>query len=176
MSEEPNAYAVVIEDLKRQRDEIGKMIVRLEAMASGNPATVKVANATEPDKNQDQESDAPEGESKEGEFLGMTVIQAARKVLERQRRPMGPAEITKDLRRGGLILTSPNTVGSILHRRGRDKGDFVSPQRGVWGLKEWYRGRKFAKSDESDKTDSTEPSEPEQPSEQPQIVPLRSGG
>lgn len=176
MSDESNAYAVVIEDLKRQRDEIDEIIVRLEARASGSPVTTESTSASEDDKGHGQQAKISQGEIKEGEFLGKTVIEAARIVLERHRRPMRPAEIMEELELGGLLLTNQNTVASVIHRQSRANKDFVSPKRGVWGLKEWYRGRNFSKSDESDKEDSTEPTEPEQPSERPQIVPLRSDG
>ena len=178
MSKASDAYALVIEDLKRQRDEIDRMIVRLEALAAGKPAPVTPEGESGAGKRGDQkeEDDENNPSETEGEFLGMTVSDAARIVLGRRRKPMRPSDITADLERGGLILSNPNTVASVLHRRSRDVGDFVSPKRGVWGLKEWYPGRNFGKTEGSEKVSPTEPSEPEQPSEQPRIVPLRSNG
>ncbi len=62
-----------------------------------------------------------------------------------------------------------NTIGSVLSRRQRQKGDIVSPKRGQWGLKEWYPGRTFGKKN-LERENTSETSEPEQPSEQHENV------
>ena len=148
-SAESSAYATVIKDLRRQRDEIDRMIVRLEALAAGNPVPVSTESAQGTDTSVDHsdEANSQETPATEGEFLGMKIVDAARIVLSRRRKPMKPADITADLEQGGLLVSSSNTVASVLHRRGREVGDIVSPKRGLWGLKEWYPGRSFGKSE-----------------------------
>ena len=179
MSKEADAYALVIEDLKRQREEIDRTIAMLEARVSGGPPPARPAAKPEPDKESDhtEETGDDPHSNNEGEFLGKTVADAAKVVLNRRRKPMSPSAITAELERGGLPVASSRTIASVLHRRSREVGDFVSPKRGLWGLKEWYPRRNFAgRLEMSDKGGPTEPSEPEQPSEPTLIVPLRTNG
>ena len=178
MSKEPDPFVQVVERLKREREEIDRTIALLEARISGGPSPAGSEAPPETDKETEQteENDDHPAAGQEGEFLGMKVAEAARIVLNRRRKPMSPLDITAELERGGLPVASSRTIASVLHRRSRDVGDFVSPKRGVWGLKEWYPGRSFGKAEGSEKGGSNEPSEPEQPSEPTLIVPLRSNG
>ena len=178
MSNESEAYALVIGDLRSQRDEIDRTITRLEALAAGNPIpnTPKGELETETQSKQTGEIEGRIFPEKEGEFLGMKVIEATQIVLKRRRKPMSPADITTDLERGGLLTAGSKTISTLLMRRRNGKGDIVSPKRGLWGLKEWYPRRNFGKTDWPNKNGANESSEPIQPSAQPQIVPLRSDG
>ena len=176
MSKKTDPFVLVVERLKREREEMDRTIALLEARISGSPppayAAAKPAAREETDQTEETDDQAPSDQ--EGEFLGKTVAEAARIVLSRLRKPMSPAAITAELERGSLPVASSKTVASILHRRSRDVGDFVSPKRGLWGLKEWYPRRSFGKTEGSDKGEATEPSEPQQPSEPTRIVPLRT--
>ena len=178
MSKETDPFVLVVERLKREREEIDRTIALLEARISGRPpptrAEAKPEAHEEADQTEEPDDLAPSG--REGAFLGKTVAEAARIVLLRRRKPMSPAAITAELERGGLFVSNSKTVASIMHRRSRDVGDFVSPKRGLWGLKEWYPRRSFGKAGESDKGEVIKPNEPEQPSEPIRIVPLRSDG
>ena len=180
MSHETDAFALVVERLKREREEIDNTIALLEARISGGRPPEPAETKAETDKDDDQEADEANNHNppeKEGEFLGMTVATAARIALNRRRKLMSPFEITAELVRGGLPVSNSKTVASILSRRSRSIGDFVSPKRGQWGLKEWYPRRSFGKTEEPDRgEEATEPSEPEQLSEPTQIVPLRTNG
>lgn len=182
MAYKSNAYAVVIADLKRQRDDIDAMIARLEAMADDSPARPDTAGVTKVKDATERQGQAP----KDNPYLGMSIVNATKELLALKRKPMRPADIVAHLEAGGLILTGANksnTIGSVLNRRQKNVGDIVNVKRGTWGLKECYPGRNFGKkspeesdaSRESEPTggDSTDPNEHEQPSEQPQIVPLR---
>ena len=98
-----------------------------------------------------------------GAFLGLSIPDAAKKLLETKHQQMRTADILAELERGGLVLKSAdklNTVGSILLRRFNTQGDIVRVARGIWGLQEWYPGRKFgpakAKTDEAPKEDEAE--------------------
>lgn len=186
MSDQSNAYAVVIADLKRQRDEIDRMIARLEAMAKGQPVAGGAAAPKAEAKVEDQRQPAAEESSGDSPFLGMSIVDAVKAVLAKKRRPMNPAELVDALESGGLMLSGENkgnTVGSVLNRRMKQVGDVVNPKRGQWGLKEWYPGRTFVKkvpgeSGDKDRIEdalgATATSEPEQPSEQPPVFHLRS--
>ena len=187
MSKELDPFVQTVERLRREREELDRTIAFLEARISGNssPPRAEAGAETHTESDQAEETGVPSHSGQEGEFLGMKVAEAARIVLERRRKPMRPADITADLRDGGLLLSSPNTVASVLHRRSKDVGDFVSPKRGVWGLKEWYPGRVFVRmggssrgsaKQEASAESATEPSEHGQPSETTPPVRLRSVG
>ncbi len=156
-------YAVVIADLRARRDELDRMIAALEAMSAGGmPQPAKRVGPIPP----------PEPESGPGAYLGMSIAEAARKLLASRREPMNNADIYAALTAGGLAMNSVepmNTIGSVLTRRFHQVGDIVRVKRGVWGLKEWYPNRNFkqAKPGEA-KTDSNGSV---QPSEQPDPVP-----
>ena len=119
MSRDSDAYAVVIENLKRQRDEIDRMIVWLEALASGKPisttpASAPAAEGQDASPDEDDDGAIP---SQAGEFLGMKVIDAAQIILRRHHKPMSPAAITSCLELGGLPVANSRTVASVLNRR-----------------------------------------------------------
>jgi hypothetical protein len=83
-----------------------------------------------------------------GAFLGMSIPDAAKKLLAHERRAMANPEIWEKLKAGGLHLNSAdpvNTVGSVISRRFDKVGDIVRVSRGTWGLAEWYPGRNFRK-------------------------------
>ncbi len=183
MAEKSNAYAMVIADLKRQRDEIDAIIARLEAMAVGKPTKPDFAGTAKVQETIEDLDQAPE----DNPYLGMSIGDATKELLVLKRKPMTPPEIVAHLEAGGIVLggtNKSNTVGSVLNRRQSKVGDIVSVKRGTWGLKEWYRGRNFGKKppEESDVgresevtvDASAEPNEREQPFDRPQIVPLRS--
>jgi hypothetical protein len=75
-----------------------------------------------------------------GMFLGMTIADAAKKLMAIERRPLTTPEVLEGLTLGGIVFRgkSPrNTLGSILHRQSRDETGIVSVARGKWGLKEY---------------------------------------
>ena len=186
MSNESNAYAVVIADLKRRRAEIDSMIANLEGLtvAGVDSSPSADAGATPPAR----EGPGQEPLAGNSPYLGMSIPKATIAVLQAKRTALRPAEIVKALEEGGLILAgknNANTVNSVLHRRQVQVGDVVTPKRGHWGLKEWYPGRVFVRFGVSSRggakkggaeQPATEPTEPEQPSESSRIVPLRSNG
>lgn len=137
----PDPYDAVLADLRTQKERIDTTIALLESLrARGVPAP-----GTFPDRTSATKS-GPVPQTGPGAFFGMTVHEAAKKLLASQRRQMQTAEIVLELERGGIVLTSAdkvNTVGSILLRRFQNVGDIVRVARGLWGLQEWYPGRKF---------------------------------
>ena len=178
MTSESNAYAAVIADLKKRRDDLDAMIRNLEALSGGGPASVASADPIGP-----QQPEVGVG-ANGSPYLGMSIVDAAKAVLQKQRSMMTPADITDAIQAGGVMLSGDNpgnTVGSVLNRRSKKVGDIVSPKRGYWGLKEWYPGRNFSKKADDtaehakiDVAEANPTNEHEQPSEQSRVVPLRS--
>jgi len=180
MPKETNAYAEVIADLKKRRNELDATIRNLEKLAGIAP-THQISASDDLDVTI---HGAVENHADDNPFLGMSIGKAACEVLAAKRDLMSPAEITAAIQDGGVVLSGENpgnTVASVLHRRAKKVGDVVSPKRGRWGLKEWYPGRNFNKKQtENGDGGSTpdqnfsDPNEHEQPSVQPRVVPLRS--
>lgn len=136
MTNQSSPYAAVIADLKRKREKIDLAIKALE----------ELGGTMAPTEGDEIVRGAEENESHEGRFLGKSIPEATKLLLQSSKKPLTNAEIVEALEKGGLILSSgnkPNTVGSVLNRRARQTGDIVSPKRGQWGLKEWYPGRNF---------------------------------
>jgi hypothetical protein len=132
-------YAAVLADLKAQRDRIDQAILVLTSLRGGG--------AMPPPAGTDMPASAASGiEETAGMYLGMSIPDAAKKLLASRKRTLTNAEIASALKSGGLVMTSAdpqNTVGSVLTRRFKDVGDVVRVGRGTWGLKDWYPGRKF---------------------------------
>jgi hypothetical protein len=132
-------YELVLADLRAKRDQIDQTIRLLESLrglSTDSPLVAAVAANV---------SRGPSGSP----YLGMSIAEAAKKLLETERRAIGNAEIAEKLRAGGLVMTSVdplNTIGSILTRRFYQIGDIVRVSRGKWGLKDWYPNRSFAKA------------------------------
>ena len=133
-------YVAVLADLHAKRDQIDQTIGLLVALREGRasapaPAPASVISPTEIGE-----------EDRSGEYLGMSIVDASKKLLAMRKRAMGNADILAELRSGGLVLTSAdpvNVISSVLMRRFKSDGDIVRVDRGVWGLKEWYPGRTF---------------------------------
>lgn len=166
-------YQEVIADLERRRDQLNEMIANLRSLAGEGSA----ANGAGKPRDGDSAPARDERPKGDNPFLGMKIVDAVKIILAEKHKPMAPAEITQALEDGGLMTKGSNVVASVLSRRQRDVGDVVSPQRGLWGLKEWYPGRSFGrKQSETKSEETTEPStsEPEQPASPTLIFPQRS--
>lgn len=143
MSEETavsDPYAVVLADLRAKRDQIDQAITAITNLMPG-AAVIATNNA-----NHVAPSNGDNPAEMAGAFLGMSIVDASKKLLGMRKRAMGNPEIAKELQSGGLVLTSKepaNVIGSVLTRRFNDVGDVVKIGRGIWGLKEWYPGRNF---------------------------------
>lgn len=144
IADKADPYAIVLADLRAQRDRIDTAIAALEGLrgSAGSHAKQTSASAAEP----------PElngGSISEGLLLGMSIADATIKVLSLRKRKMTTPEVLADLKAGGLALTSKdpgNVVNSVLYRRFQSVGDIVRVERGTWGLKTWYPGRNFNKT------------------------------
>lgn len=123
-------YAAVIADLERQRDELDKLIESLRAHAGLSKAV--------DNPRIDQPSPTPTVvHPAKGEFTGMTFVDAAKKLLAREGKPMSNLEIFEGLAQGGLRTASAeplNTIGSMLNREYQKNGSIVRVGRGTWTL------------------------------------------
>lgn len=145
-------YEVVLADLRAKKAQIEQAISAIESVRGGSLGTAPSVDAMPPAEGSANDVDSP------GAFLGMSISDAAKKLLAAKRRPMRNPDIAAAFKRGGLVLNSKdvvNTVGAVLTRRANEVGDLVKVDRGTWGLKEWYPGRSFKKgpSVESAKVD-----------------------
>ena len=137
-SMESDPYAIVLADLKAQRDRIDQAIQAIESVRSGVGQ-----GAAQPAQQRPQEAGLGDGA-----FHGLSIAEATKKLLGIRKKQMTNTEILAELKAGGMMLNSAdplNTVGAVLTRRFKDTGDLVRVERGTWGLKEWYPGRVWKK-------------------------------
>lgn len=91
-----------------------------------------------------------------GAFLGMTIVDATKKLLRAKREALNNPAIAGALKAGGLVLRSDdtiNTIGAVLTRRYKDVGDIVKVGRGTWGLREWYPHTSFRRKEDGSAAD-----------------------
>ena len=151
-------YEAVLADLKAKRAQLDQAIAAIEAIRAGGSASGGGVTAI---GRVDPPTDGP------GAFLGLTIPEAAKKLLASKRQPLRNPDIAAAFKVGGLVLNSAdpvNTIGSVLTRRANDIGDIVKIGRGTWGLKEWYPNRNFKKERGENGDAKNETSEPVQPS------------
>lgn len=138
------SYEAVLADLRAKRAEIDATIRTLEMMSGLKSSDTGVGKSFLGEEITDASA-----ESEAGLFLGMSIVDATKKLLALRKRAMGNPEIARELKAGGLVLNSAdpvNTIGSVLTRRFNQIGDVVKISRGTWGLKEWYPNRTFKSS------------------------------
>ena len=155
MPEESGAndpYELVLKDLYAKRDQINSAIAAIEAMRGQGSGASGASAAGQ------QKPDVDNGP----DLLGMSIVDAAKKLLAAKRKPLRNPDLATLFKEGGLVLNSrepANTIGSVLTRRFMEVGDVVRVDRGTWGLKEWYPNRSFKTA----KTESAEKAPPEPP-------------
>ena len=142
---QPIDYAAVLADLLARRDSLDKAIEAVRPLAG--QAAVKTANNSDIEIRNDS-------------FFGLSVPDAARKLLSMKRKPLTPAEIAESLEAGGMTHSSAsfvNSVGSVLHRAAKSESGIVLVKRGQYGLAEWYPGLKRTKNGKkNEENDSAE--------------------
>lgn len=122
-------YELVLRDLYAKRAQIETAITAIEALRSGNAAVAAVSQAA-PAANVN-------GDVQAGMFAGLSIAEAAKRLLAMKKQPMTTPEILAGLLAGGVVFstaTPGNTVGSVLHRETRQGNDVVSIGRGKWAL------------------------------------------
>lgn len=148
-------YDAVLADLRAKRDQIDQAIAAIEGIRGGASAQAGSTSSVSASATKIP-ADGP------GAFLGMTIPEAAKKLLASKRQPLRNPDIAAAFKAGGLVLNSVdpvNTIGSVLTRRANEAGDIVKVGRGTWGLKEWYPGRSFGKKEAPGKSEAGQKSE-----------------
>jgi hypothetical protein len=82
-------------------------------------------------------------DSSDKPYLGMSILEASRKFLQRVREPKAPSEIAEALKHGGVHSRSLDFNGIVrttLFKRGHEVG-IEKFGNGRWGLQEWRPGR-----------------------------------
>jgi hypothetical protein len=166
-AQKSDPYDLVLADLRAQRQQIDQTIALLEAlrnrpalgaMAGITPSFIGGAGLPTPEA---PAAAAPHTDAMgPGAFLGLTIVDAAKKLLAQERRQLNNSQIFEAFKRGGLILNSAdplNTVGSVLNRRFQQVGDIVRVARGTWGLKEWYPNRSFKSAKQGEPKSELDP-------------------
>jgi hypothetical protein len=129
MSSDPAAYDAVLRDLREKRAQIDSAI---EAIETIRPRRLTIGG--EPIRR------PPEPKLVARSTAGPpTIIGGALEILRFAGEPLHVSEIVKRLTNMGVKMESEddaNTVGSILNRRHRKKGDVVRVGRGTWALAE----------------------------------------
>lgn len=129
-------YAVVIADLRVRRDEIDVAIKTLEAMQREPTDQANKASAR-----RDNVIAIATREIVVGDLLGLSISEAALKLLRLMGEGMSVREIAQTLKDHGFMIFSKDpvaTVGVILSRRKRKVGDIIRVGSKKWGLKEWF--------------------------------------
>jgi len=163
-SEIKDPYESVLADLRAKREQIDQTIKAIEAFRGSAPFASDASSQQHAPARNDTEVGA-------GEFLGMSIADAAKKLLSKRKESMGNSEIAKALTKGGLVMSAntehQNIVGSVLTRRFQQSGDIVRVGRGIWGLREWYPNKTFKAhvkgNGDTAKAESTETGQPSEP-------------
>jgi hypothetical protein len=146
-------YAVVLADIDAQIKRLQIAKAAIEAIRGrGGPLPVAEDG---PESSASLTSETSLGA---GAFLGMTIVDATKKLLGIKRTALNNPAIATYLKAGGLVLNSNdpiNTIGAVLTRRYNHVGDIVRVARGTWGLREWYPHTSFKKKLEQAPADST---------------------
>jgi hypothetical protein len=133
-------YEAVLADLRAKRDQIDQAIAVITNLRGGGapmPSSTILSGTAANDHGIVETA---------GMYLGMSIVDAAKKLLATRKKTMGNVEIARALQEGGLVFSGSdpvNVVGSVMTRRFNNVGDVVKLGRGIWGLKEWYPGRNF---------------------------------
>jgi hypothetical protein len=131
-------YETALAELRKKRDQIDSLIAGIENIRAGGASAFAGATAQASNGASNVPAEGP------GAYLGMTIPEAAKKLLANRRQHMRNPDIAAALKAGGLALASAdpvNTIGSVLTRRANEVGDIVKVGRGTWGLKEWHPRR-----------------------------------
>src|SRR5689334_19192195 len=94
-------YQAVLTDLKNKRDKLDAAIAGIETMLGLQAASI----SNPPGESKSRRSGGSDSLGP-GAFLGMTIVDAAVKLLRANRRNMRTDEILNELKSGGMTLTS----------------------------------------------------------------------
>lgn len=124
-------YAAVLADLRKRRAQLDAAIQAIETVIGtpGGAARAPAPKAPPSDKQSAAQC-----------FVGLSVIDAAKKHLQRTGHSLRTTQILSALQDGGVALTgkSPiNSLGAVLNSNLRKGAGLVRERRGVWALAAW---------------------------------------
>jgi hypothetical protein len=128
------AYNSVIQDLYAKRVQLNQAIEALEAVLTAEERQPRAAAALAAAAADEKVNGAARGNADES---GGTLIAAIKSVLRRSERPLGNAEIFKQLKAAGVKFRSSNpqlSVSQVLSRNSKLSGAPVRVGRGRWSL------------------------------------------
>jgi hypothetical protein len=128
MLDSPINYAAVLADLEAKRTQLDSAIAAIKvileqtgAMAATAPLVPRIASLSQV---------PPQA------FVGLSVSNAVRNLLEMMQRRMSVREIMQGLEAGGLKPSKYRNVYAIMRQRESDKCDIIKVD-AKWGLAEW---------------------------------------
>lgn len=142
-------YESVLADLRAKRDQLDQAIAAIEAIRGGS--VIQMPSGSGKTGAINAVIGGQGGIDGPGGLLGMSIVDAAKALLQAKRTPLKNPEFAQLFKAGGLHMNSKepaNTIGSVLTRRFQEVGDVVRVGRGTWGLKEWYPNRSFKVKDD----------------------------
>jgi hypothetical protein len=141
-SKDFDPYAIVLADLRAKREQIDQAIQAIESVRMGGIPGQQNGQIPGPAPSTSMPLEP-------GAFHGLSIAEAAIKLLSVRKRQLSNGEILAEFRSGSFHMSSAdpiNTIGAVLTRRFKETGDIVRVGKGTWGLKEWYPGRTFSKN------------------------------
>lgn len=125
----------LLAELERELVEMQTAIAFLKRRVGGGSAGTAVPGHA-------QTANQENGGADEKPYLGLSVLDAARKYLQRVREPKTPTEISQALSAGGVHSRSGDFGGIVrttLFKRGHERG-IEKFGGGKWGLRDWRPG------------------------------------
>lgn len=121
-------YSGVLADLEARKAELESAIAAVKAILAaggGGVGSGGTGGVHDPDN------------IPVGSFLRLTIVEAAKKLLDMTKVKLSVPQIAKALERGGLPPAKPNTIYAVLRRRESEVGDLIRFG-DEWALAEWY--------------------------------------
>jgi hypothetical protein len=129
------AYDRVIQDLYAKRAQLDQAIEALEALLQAEAAADGPAEAASATAAHGREKRPPQADTHHGDG---PLISAIKSVLRRSERPLGNAEIFRELEAAGVKFRSANpqlSVSQVLSRNAKLFGEPVRVGRGLWAMR-----------------------------------------
>lgn len=128
MSATPINYAAVLADLEVKRAQLDSAIAAMKVLMEQTGSLVATAPPVP--------RIAGLSEVPPQAFVGLSISNAVRNLLEMMQRRMSIREIMQGLQAGGLKPSKYRNVYAILRQRESDKADVIKVDK-KWGLAEW---------------------------------------
>ena len=138
-------YDAVLVDLEAKRDELDAAISAIKRLVAGGAAT-NGARRT---------SAAGVVDIRKDDFFGLSAVDAAKKYLHMCKTSQSTKAIAIAIQKGGFHTAAKNVYSNVYTSLSRGE-HFVKVGKGLWGLKEWYKGRTLPKQGKAEKNGGNE--------------------